>query len=414
MGPRDLPRRLVEGPAHGGGREPRGLEAPPQRALRGAAHPGLAALSPRLRPRRRGRAPLPGAGGHGRRGGARSRQPRRHRRRERPPRADPERCPRHRGGAHCAPPARRGARRAAGARRLSTGLLMGSTVRLVRKILGRLVPYRWLCASALVQVLLIGVFELAKPWPLKVIVDDVLGGRPLGWPGLGTLGGPALLALACLALVAIYALLGVLSVTSNYATIKVGQQMVNDFRSELYAHLQRLSLAFHSRRQVGDLLYRLTADTFAIQTLTMNGFFPVVTSVVLLVGMLAVMLRLDWVLTLIALAIVPLLFLAIAGLSRRMTALATDARTKESALWAIAQRTMSAIRVIQAFTTEEDEHRRFVASSSASLAANLRLYTFQTVYSAFVNVLVAAGTAAVLWFGAMHVLAGKLTVGEIL
>ena len=237
---------------------------------------------------------------------------------------------------------------------------MGSTVRLVRKILGRLVPYRWLCASALVQVLLIGVFELAKPWPLKVIVDDVLGGRPLGWPGLGTLGGPALLALACLALVAIYGLLGVLSVTSNYATIKVGQQMVNDFRSELYAHLQRLSLAFHSRRQVGDLLYRLTADTFAIQTLTMNGFFPVVTSVVLLVGMLAVMLRLDWVLTLIALAIVPLLFLAIAGLSRRITALATDARTKESALWAIAQRTMGAIRVIQAFTTEEDEHRRFV------------------------------------------------------
>src|SRR5207249_2187637 len=235
----------------------------------------------------------------------------------------------------------------------------------------------------------------------------------LGWPGLGTLGGPALLALACLALVAIYSLFGVLSVTSNYATIKVGQQMVNDFRSELYAHLQRLSLAFHSRRQVGDLLYRLTADTFAIQTLTMNGFFPVVTSVVLLVGMLAVMLRLDWVLTLIALAIVPLLFVAIAGLSRRITALATDARTKESALWAIAQRTMSAIRVIQAFTTEEDEHRRFVASSSASLTANLRLYTFQTGYSAFVNVLVAGGTAAVLWFGAMHVLAGKLTVGEV-
>ena len=291
---------------------------------------------------------------------------------------------------------------------------MGSTVRLVRKILGRLVPYRWLCASALVQVLLIGVFELAKPWPLKVIVDDVLGGRPLGWPGLGTLGGPALLALACLALVAIYSLLGVLSVTSNYATIKVGQQMVNDFRSELYAHLQRLSLAFHSRRQVGDLLYRLTSDTFAIQTLTMNGFFPVITSVVLLVGMLGVMLRLDWVLTLIALAVVPLLFGAIVMLSRRITVLATDARIKESAVWAIAQRTIGAIRVIQAFTTEEEEHRRFVATSGASLAANLRLYTSQTVYTAFVNVVVAAGTAAVLWFGVTHVLAGKLTVGEVL
>src|SRR5439155_1437203 len=243
---------------------------------------------------------------------------------------------------------------------------------------------------------------------------NVLGGRPLAWPWVSALGARGLLAAACGALVAVYALLGALGVSSNYATISVGQRMVNDFRSELYAHLQRLSLAFHSRRQVGDLLYRLTADTFAIQTLTMNGFFPVVTSVVLLVGMLAVMLRLDWVLTLIALAIVPLLFLAIAGLSRRITALATDARTKESTRWAIAQRTMGAIRVIQAFTTEEDEHRRFVDSSRASLAANLRLYTFQTVYSAFVNVVVAGGTAAVLWFGAMHVLAGKLTVGEVL
>jgi ATP-binding cassette subfamily B protein/subfamily B ATP-binding cassette protein MsbA len=203
-------------------------------------------------------------------------------------------------------------------------------------------------------------------------------------------------------------------VTSNYATIGVGQRMVNDFRGELYAHLQRLSLAFHSRRQVGDLLYRLTADTFAIQTLTMNGFFPILTSMVLLGGMIAVMLRIDWELTLVSLAIVPLLFLTIARLSNRITSLSTDARVKESALWAVAQRTIGAIRVIQAFTTEEEEHRKFVGTSRASLDANLRLYTFQTVYAAFVNVLIAGGTAAVLWVGAMHVLEGSLTIGDVL
>jgi ATP-binding cassette subfamily B protein/subfamily B ATP-binding cassette protein MsbA len=97
-----------------------------------------------------------------------------------------------------------------------------------------------------------------------------------------------------------------------------------------------------------------------------------------------------------------------------MTALATESRVKESALWAVAQRTIGAIRVIQAFTTEEDEHRRFVRSSTESLAANLRLYTFQTVYASYVNVLIAAGTAGVLWFGATHVLAGELTIGEVL
>src|SRR5437762_1527559 len=291
---------------------------------------------------------------------------------------------------------------------------MRGTLGLARKVLGRLAPYGGLFVAAIAQVLAIGFLELAKPWPLKVIVDNVLGGRPLAWPWVSALGARGLLAAACGALVAVYALLGALGVSSNYATISVGQRMVNDFRSELYAHLQRLSLAFHSRRQVGDLLYRLTADTFAIQTLTMNGFFPIVSSLVMLVGMLVVMLRLDWVLTLIALGIVPVLFLSIVGMSRRMNALASDSRVKESALWAVAQRTMGAIRVIQAFTTEEAEHRRFVRTSTESLAATLRLYTFQTAYSAFTSVLIAAGTAAVLWFGAMHVLAGRLSVGEVL
>jgi ATP-binding cassette subfamily B protein len=289
-----------------------------------------------------------------------------------------------------------------------------STLRLARKVLGRLRPYAGLLGLSVLQVLLIGLFELAKPWPLKVIVDNVVGGRPLGMLGLAGLGRSELLGVACGLLVGVYGLLGLLSVTSNYTTINVGQRLVNDFRSELFVHLQRLSLAFHSRRSVGDLLYRLTADTFAIQTLTMNGFFPILTSLVLLGGMLVVMVRLDWLLTLVALVVVPLLFASIMGTSRRITALASDARIKESALWAIAQRSMGAIRVIQAFTTEDDEHRRFVSSSSESLDANLRLYTVQTAYGALVNVLIACGTAAVLWVGTRHVLAGTLSVGEVL
>jgi len=291
---------------------------------------------------------------------------------------------------------------------------MRGTLPVVLKVLGRLRPHRALFAGAVLQVLLIGLLELAKPWPLKIVVDHVLGGRPLGWPPFDALTRSAALTLACAALVAVYALLGTLSVSSNYATISVGQRMVNDFRADLYAHLQRLSLAFHSRREVGDLLFRLTADTFAIQTLTMNGFFPILTSIVLLAGMVIVMVRLDVTMTLVALAIVPVLFVAIVTLSARINALATDARMKESALWAVAQRTIGAIRVIQAFTTEQTEHRRFVDTSAASLDANLRLYTFQSVYSACVNVLIAAGTAAVLWFGATHVMAGALSVGDVL
>jgi len=291
---------------------------------------------------------------------------------------------------------------------------VGGTLRVAAKVLRRLRPYRGRFALAVAMVLAIGVLELLKPWPLKIVVDDVLGGRRLDWPLVGGLAPRGLLAVACGGMVAVYVLLGGLGVLSNWLTIDVGQRMVNDFRSDLYAHLARLSLAFHSRRQVGDLLYRLTADTFAIQTLTMNGFFPILTSVVLLGGMVVVMLRMDPTLTLVSLAIVPLLFLAIARLSARIMALSTDARVKESALWAVASRTIGAIRVVQAFTTEEEEHRRFVGTSTASLGANLRLYTFQSGYSAFVNALIAVGTAAVLWVGASHVLDGTLSVGDVL
>jgi ATP-binding cassette subfamily B protein/subfamily B ATP-binding cassette protein MsbA len=223
-----------------------------------------------------------------------------------------------------------------------------------------------------------------------------------------------LLLLGCLLLVLVYALLGAGNVIGNYITINLGQRLVNDFRAELHAHLQRLSLAFHSRREVGDLLYRLTSDTYAIQALTMNGVFPVLTSLVLLVGMTVIMLRLDWLLTLVSLGIIPVLMGSMRWLTRRITTLATDMRVKESALLSRAQRGLGAIRVIQAFTTEEDEHRQFVASSTASLDSNLRFYTFQSLFTAFISVVMAGGTALVLWVGAMHVLAGQLTIGSAL
>ena len=279
------------------------------------------------------------------------------------------------------------------------------------KVLRRLAPYRGPFIGAILQVLAIGLLELAKPWPVKIVIDGVIGGHPPTWRWLAGLDRGTLLLAACLAQVGVFALLGTLSVTSNYATISVGQRLVNDFRSELYAHLQRLSLAFHSRRQVGDLLYRLTSDTYAIQSLTMNGFFPLLTSVVLLVGMFVVLVRMDAVVTAVALGIVPVLLAAIMLMSRRISVLATASRVKESAFWSLAQRTMGAIRVVQAFTTEELEQGQFVRSSRESLDANLRLYVFQTGFSAFVGVVTAAGIAAVLWLGATRgLIAGDMWV----
>ena len=285
--------------------------------------------------------------------------------------------------------------------------------RLAPRILAYLRPHRRAISVALGQVLLVSGLELLKPWPLKVVIDSVLGGHPLpgGW-GAGW-STAAVLAAACGGFVLIHAALGALAVAGNYTTIGIGQRMVSALRSDLYAHLHRLSLAFHSRARVGDLLYRVTADTMALQTLTMNCLFPAVTAAVMLVGMGVIMLGMDWLLTLLALGICPLLLLAIARLDSRVAEAAGDARARESEVYAVVQRSMSAMRVVQAFTREDEEHRRFMAASGQSLAAGLRLYTLQTLYSSVVNLLIAVGTAGVVWVGARHVLDGTLSLGSL-
>jgi len=288
---------------------------------------------------------------------------------------------------------------------------MASSLR--RQVFSSLRPYRGLFFFALAQVVLIGAAELLKPWPLKVIIDNVLGEKPLTWGPVSGWSRDSLLLWACGSLIVIYAVLGVLNLINNHTTICIGQSMVNDLRGALYSHLQRLSLAFHNRRQVGDLLYRVTADTYSIQTLTMNGIFPILTSLVLLTGMTMVMLQIDWVLTLLALGVCPLLFLTISTMSSRINRAALAAHERESAIYALVQRGMAAIRVVQAFTKEEDEHRRFMVASKESLSASLRLYDLQALYSGVVNVVIALGTALVVWVGARHVMSGTLSVGDL-
>jgi len=282
-----------------------------------------------------------------------------------------------------------------------------------REILRYLWPYRIPFTMALFQVILISAFEILKPWPLKVVIDNVLSGKPLEWSFAATFDNETILVLSCIGLVLIYLLLGGLSILNNYTTIRIGQRMVNDFRSDLYSHLQRLSLAFHSRSRVGDLLYRITSDTYSIQAITMNGVFPVVTATAFLVMMFLVMIRLDWLLTLLALAICPALVITISLMSRRITEAATYFRERESEVFSVVQRAMSAIRIIQAFTKEEEEHRKFMRASVASLGASLRLFTLENFYSGVVNGVMALGTALVLYIGARHVLSGSLSVGEI-
>ena len=289
---------------------------------------------------------------------------------------------------------------------------------MVAKFLPYLKAHRWQVAWALAQVFLIAGFELLKPWPLQIVIDYVLGGKPP--PGIApldplfSLPAPLLLLAACIGLVIVNLGAGALTLLHNYTTIRVGQNMVNDLRSDLYAHLQRLSLAYHSRQRVGDLMYRITADSFAVQTMIMNGVLPILSAVILLAGMLIVLFPMDPLLTLLALTIVPILFGLIAVFNRKIVEVATEVRDADARVYSLVQWGIAAIKVVQAFTKEEEEHRRFMGASRESLRATLRLYNWQTLYSGAVSVVIAGGTAVVVYAGARAVMSGTLSLGQLI
>ncbi|HKV56542.1 MAG TPA: ABC transporter ATP-binding protein [Candidatus Binataceae bacterium] len=290
---------------------------------------------------------------------------------------------------------------------------MGS-LRLYGEVFRRMRVYGGRLVFVIVALVLASIIEAAKPWPLKIVIDNVLRGQPLAGSWIPPLSRSGLLIGSCLALVAVYLLVGVISIASNYVTISIGQRMVNDLRAQMFEHLQRLSLSFHRRREIGDLMVRIAYDSMSLQTIAMNGMFQILSALTMLAAMFYVMVRMDLTLTLAALAVVPILFTLIASVSRTIDRLSTSARVKESRLYTVAHQALAAIHVVQAFTREAESYKQFVESSSESLDETLKVYVFQTVYAGGVSVLIAAGTALVIYIGALHVLRGILTIGDLI
>jgi ATP-binding cassette subfamily B protein/subfamily B ATP-binding cassette protein MsbA len=284
----------------------------------------------------------------------------------------------------------------------------------ILRVLGYLRPYRTGFVLALGLVAVTALLEIAKPWPLKIVVDSVLGDRPVEpFTGLG-LSRHGLLIGACIAVLFLQSGLAAVSFVLNRSTISIGQRMVSDLRAELVTHLQGLSLGFFGRRPTADLAYRVAFDTYAVQSMAMNGVFPLLTALILLVGMTAVMVRMNLTLALIFLATAPLLFIAIRLFSRRLAGLASEMRETESRLLSETERGVGAIHVVQAFTAEAHERDRVMSASSRSLSSALRLYLFETGYSGVVNVILALGTATVLYVAGVLALGGGVTAGDII
>jgi ATP-binding cassette, subfamily B, bacterial len=258
---------------------------------------------------------------------------------------------------------------------------------------------------------------LAQPWPLKVIVDSVLGQKPVDIPGLSFTNGwsrTELLNAAIAAYVAIILIGALFDYFGTYWMDSSGVRMVADVREALFARLQRLSLRFHGEQRTGDLITRIVNDISRVQDMLVQWFSVLVPNVALLVGMTIVMFLIDWQFTLIALAVVPPLFLVVYRYKIRIKGASRRARKLEGILASRTGEVLGAVRLVQSFTREDFEDERFSRQSSSTAAANLEAARLQAQFSPLVDVIAGVGTAIVLFVGTHQVLSGRLSLGLLL
>jgi len=261
------------------------------------------------------------------------------------------------------------------------------------------------------------LFALAQPWPLKVIVDSVLRGKPAHVPGFTFGAGWSkneLLSVSIAAFLAIVVVGALFDYLGTWLMDGSGVRIVADIREALFSRLQRLSLRFHSSQRTGDLITRVMSDITRLQDMLIQWFSVLVPNVAFLVGMVVVMVWIDWQFTLIALVVAPPLAALAFGYKSRIKRASRRARKSEGLLAARAGEVLSGVLVVQAFTREDSEDERFSRGSSSTLAANLEATRLQAQFGPLVDVVAGVGTALVLFVGTHRVLSGQLSLGLLL
>ena len=273
---------------------------------------------------------------------------------------------------------------------------------------------------ALLAVIGETIADLLEPWPLKVIVDNLLQSKPLPkWLTAvisHTAGSDkyAILNFAVIA-VAVIAIFGAISsYTEKYLTTSVGQWVMHDLRGTLYQHIHHLSLAEHDEKRTGDLISRVTSDIEAVQDFITSALLGMLVNSLTLAGMVGVMLYINWRFTLIALSIVPVLFLVVFFFTKRIKKASREVRQKQSELLTIVQEVFSSIRVVKAFSREDYEQQRFEEQSLENVETALHARSVKAKLSPMVDVLAAVGTCLVLGYGARLAMAGQLSTGVLI
>lgn len=278
-------------------------------------------------------------------------------------------------------------------------------------------PYRRRLILIVLLTVAATVFGLAEPWPLAVILNDVLkeaepsgivrtifGSDPTTWVVLVTMVSARFLLIV---------LGNAVTVLNHFLGAKTEQNMVLDLRSDLFAHAQRLSFTFHDRRQTGALMSQINLQASAVGTIVMV-IPPIAEALLTLIGMLAISLLIDWQIALVALIILPFLFISFNLYGRRIVPRLQRVQKLEWDSLSIVNEAMAMLRVIVSFGREDHEHRRFREQGQTAVDERVKLTVSQSLYSLGVQTASALGISIVMGLGAWHVIEGKITVGELI
>ena len=291
--------------------------------------------------------------------------------------------------------------------------------RFKRIVVADLRARKWSIAFAFASLLGATAMELLSPWPIKLVIDNILLAKPLS-PGLAWLqplfaSGTmvALVVISC-SIAAIALLSGGFAYLQTYLSAKVGYEMVYTLRRELFSHLQQLSLSFHNRERSGELLNKVASDTNLIRDVFSDWAIHFTAQLLMLIGVLAIMLAMNWQLAVVVLATLPLLFVVLYFLNRRIRLSARSQRKHEGKVISRLNEVLSSIALVQAFGREHFEQERFSAESAQSLEAGLKNARSAAAVSKAIGLSTALGTAGTVLVGAWLALKGQITPGDLL
>jgi len=290
-------------------------------------------------------------------------------------------------------------------------------IRLIRELIR---PYRGSLLIILLAMLVETAMSLATPWPLKIIIDNVVGHHKMA-PWVADILAPWMdgkhqLHIAALAAIAyvLIALLGALaSYIDNYCTESVGQYVAHDLRLRTFHHLQRLSLGYYNTHQTGTLLSTITTDIQTIQGFASSSTLDILVDLLTIVSMLALMFWLNWDFTLIALGVTPFLLLFVSRFKKAVKKATHQVRKEQAEIVAVVQQALESMQAVKAFDRQDLEQEQLGEVSRATVDAALKARSIKSLLSPAVTITVAVCTAIVLWRGAYLILAGSMTVGAL-